>query len=100
VGARYDAGGRREALRFDARSAPDRAPIRLPKGTLRVNGSPYIAKESRDFALALNLVSCFTPVKSPESNGMSEAFVKTFKRDYLRVNPLPDARTVLLRIAG
>ena len=71
-----------------------------PKGTLRVNGSPYTAKETRDFAAALNLVPCFTPVRSPESNGMSEAFVKTFKRDYLRVNPLPDARTVLRQIAG
>ena len=62
------------------------------KGTLRVNVSPYTAKETRDFAAALNLVSCFTPLRSPESNGMSGAFVKTFKRDYLRVNPLPDAR--------
>ena len=26
---------------------------------------------------------------------MSEAFVKTLKRDSVRVNPLPDARTVL-----
>jgi transposase InsO family protein len=64
------------------------------------NGSPYTAKESRDFAAALNLVPCFTPVRSPESNGMSEAFVKTFKRDYVRVNPLPDAQTVLRQIAG
>jgi putative transposase len=29
---------------------------------------------------------------------MAEAFVKTFKRDYVRVNPIPDARTALLRI--
>ena len=43
----------------------------------------------------LGLKSCFTPVKSPQSNGMSEAFVKTLKRDYVRVNPLPDAQTVL-----
>jgi transposase InsO family protein len=34
-------------------------------------------------------------VKSPESNGMAEAFVKTFQR---RINPLPDARTELSRI--
>jgi putative transposase len=40
------------------------------------NGSPYTAKETRDFAAALNLVPCFTPVRSPESNGMSEAFVR------------------------
>jgi len=37
------------------------------------NGSPYTAKETRDFAAALNLVPCFTPVSSPESNGMAEA---------------------------
>jgi transposase InsO family protein len=64
------------------------------------NGSPYTAKDTRDFAAALNLVPCFTPVRSPESNGMSEAFVKTFKRDYVRVNPLPDAHTALRQIAG
>ena len=64
------------------------------------NGSPYTAKETRDFATALNLVPCFTPVKSPESNGMSEAFVKTFKRDYLRISSLPDAPSVLRQIAG
>jgi hypothetical protein len=34
-------------------------------------------------ALAINLVPCFTPVQSPESNGISESFVKTLKRDYV-----------------
>ena len=38
---------------------------------------------------------CFTPVRSPESNGVSEAFVKTLKRDYTRIQPRPDATTVL-----
>ena len=38
---------------------------------------------------------CFTPVRSPQSNGMSEAFVKTLKRDDVQVTPLPDAPTVL-----
>jgi hypothetical protein len=33
-------------------------------------------------------------VESPESNGM----VRTFKRDYIRINPLPDTRTALARI--
>ena len=64
------------------------------------NGSSYTAKETRDFATALNLIACFTPVQSPESNGISESFVKTFKRDYARVNPLPDAVTALGKIAG
>ncbi len=46
----------------------------------------------------MNLEPCFTPVESPESNGMAEAFVKTFKRDYARVNPIPDASTALMLI--
>ena len=80
--------------RFGSMRAPH------PVEHLSDNGSPYTAKETRDFATALNLVPCFTPVKSPESNGMSEAFVKTFKRDYLRISPLPDAPSVLRQIAG
>lgn len=59
------------------------------------NGSCYIAKETRDFALSLGLKPCFTPVRSPESNGMAESFVKTFKRDYASINPLPDKETVI-----
>jgi len=43
----------------------------------------------------LGLRSRFTPVRSPESNGMAEAFVKTFKRDYVRIHERPDAETVL-----
>ncbi len=41
---------------------------------------------------------CRTPVRSPQSNGMAEAFVKTFKRDYVRINPKPDAETVMAQL--
>jgi transposase InsO family protein len=64
------------------------------------NGSCYTAAKTRDFARQLGLAPCFTPVRSPESNGMSEAFVKTLKRDYVRVTPLPDAATVLGLVSG
>ena len=37
----------------------------------------------------------FTPVRSQQSNGMAEAFVEAFKRDYVRCNPCPDRITVL-----
>ena len=74
------------------------APVSLE--WLTDNGSAYTAKETRDFAVALNLIACFTPVQSPESNGISESFVKTFKRDYVRINPLPDAVAALGKIAG
>ena len=59
------------------------------------NGSAYIAKDTFDTATALGLQLCFTPVRSPESNGIAEAFVKTFKRDYARLSILPDAATVI-----
>jgi putative transposase len=59
------------------------------------NGSAYIAKDTLDVATALGLRVCFTPVRSPESNGISESFVKTLKRDYARLWILPDAETVI-----
>ena len=34
------------------------------------------------------------------SSLLAESFVKTFKRDYVRINPLPDALTVLMAING
>jgi putative transposase len=78
--------------RLDAVRAPE------PVQWLADNGSAYTAGETVDFATALNLVPCFTPVRSPESNGVCEAFVKTFKRDYVRVNPRPDAISVLQQL--
>jgi len=45
-------------------------------------------------------VDRFRPVTvgSPQSNGMAEAFVKTFKRDYVYVHDGPDAQTVLAQL--
>lgn len=80
------------------RFGTDRAPH--PVEHLSDNGSCYTAKDTRDFAAALGLVPRFTPVRSPESNGMSEAFVKTLKRDYVRITPLPDARTTIGLVDG
>ena len=37
---------------------------------------------------------------SAQSNGMFEAFVKTLKRDYIRISPIPDADTALRKIDG
>ncbi|WP_424139660.1 IS3 family transposase, partial [Roseomonas chloroacetimidivorans] len=78
--------------RFTALRAPH------PVQWLADNGSAYAAHDTRNFAVALNLVACFTPVRSPESNGVSEAFVKTLKRDYARIHPRPDAAAVLQQL--
>jgi transposase InsO family protein len=42
-----------------------------PVEWLSDNGSAYIAKDTLDTATALGLKLCFTPVRSPESNGTS-----------------------------
>lgn len=70
---------------------------RLPQPIewLTDNGSCYTAEETVKFAQHMGFVVCTTPVKSPQSNGMAEAFVKTFKRDYVYLNDLPDALTVM-----
>ena len=75
--------------RFGSRKVPH------PVEWLSDNGSAYTAKETADTARALGLRLLLTPVRSPESNGMSEAFVKTLKRDYAGISILPDAATIL-----
>jgi transposase InsO family protein len=45
-----------------------------PVEWLSDNGSAYIAKDTLDTATALGLKLCFTPVRSPEANGIAEAF--------------------------
>jgi putative transposase len=62
------------------------------------NGSCYIAGETKNFARHVGLEPRTTPVRSPQSNGMAEAFVRTLKRDYARVSPLPDAATVIAQL--
>jgi len=44
------------------------------------NGSPYVARDTRSFAREIGLELLTTAIASPQSNGMAEAFVKTFKR--------------------
>ena len=62
------------------------------------NGSGYIAQETKRFAREIGFEPRTTPVESPQSNGMAEAFVRTIKRDYARVNPLPNAETVMQQL--
>lgn len=73
---------------------------KLPKPIewLSDNGSPYTAGETRALARDIGLVPCTTPIESPQSNGMAEAFVKLIKRDYARVSAKPDAASVLRQL--
>lgn len=76
-------------VRFGTCHAPQ------PVEVLSDNGSAYTARDTRIFARQLGLKPCFTPVRSPQSNGVSEAFVHTLKRDYVQIAPLPDAASAL-----
>jgi putative transposase len=64
------------------------------------NGSCYVARETRRFASEIGLQPRTTPLESPQSNGMAEAFVRTLKRDYVRVSPIPNAKAVLQQLPG
>jgi putative transposase len=66
-----------------------------PLQWLSDNGSPYVARETVAFGRSLGMVMCTTAPRSPESNGMAEAFVKTFKRDYVTFGNLASAQAVL-----
>lgn len=74
----------------------EKAPHRIQ--WLSDNGPAYIARETRSFAKMIGLEVCTTPYRSPESNGMAESFVKTFKRDYVQLHPLLDAGEVMALI--
>ena len=62
------------------------------------NGSCYVAGHTRRFARDIGLEPRTTPIESPQSNGMAEAFVRTIKRDYVRVSPRPNAENVLRQL--
>lgn len=62
------------------------------------NGSAYIAHDTKHIARSLGLTPINTPVCSPQSNGVAESFVNTFRRDYPSRMDLTDAPTVLAQL--
>ena len=62
------------------------------------NSPQYTATASVLYAHELGLVPITTPAYSPESNGLAEAFVGTFKRDYVDGAELQDAESVLAQL--
>ncbi|MCA7632001.1 IS3 family transposase [Escherichia coli] len=70
-----------------------------PVEWLTDNGSCYRANETRQFARMLGLEPKNTAMRSPESNGIAESFVKTIKRDYISIMPKPDGLTAAKNLA-
>jgi putative transposase len=81
------------ASRFGAGQRPD-----VPIQWLSDNGSIYTALDTLCTAERLHLVPITTPAASPQSNGMSEAFVNTLRRDYIAGADLATAAAVLDQI--
>lgn len=63
------------------------------------NGSAYRAHETRAFAREIGLEPRTTAVRSPQSNGIAESFVKTIKRDYIEWMPKYDSQAALQNLA-
>ena len=63
------------------------AGVGLPSPCRARCASCYVAGETRSFARDIGLEPRTTPIESPQSNGMAEAFVRTIKRDYVHVSP-------------
>lgn len=63
------------------------------------NGPCYTSHDTVNFARLLGFDVCTTPSYSPESNGVAEAFVKTFKRDYVWPHYPAHASELLSKLA-
>ncbi len=72
----------------------------VPIQWLSDNGSMYMALDTLCTAERLNLVPITTPAASPQSNGMSEAFVNTLRRDYLAGADRASAAVILDQLTG
>ena len=57
-------------------------------------------KETKNYGKQWGFLICTTPPYSPQSNGLAEAFVKTFKRDYVYTHELLDAESVIRQLPG
>ncbi len=66
---------------------------------MSVNGCCYWCNEKGQFDMSCGLQAESKGVRSPESNGIAESFVKTIKRDYISVMPKPDGLTAAKNLA-
>jgi putative transposase len=85
---------------IEHRFGPETRRLTAPIEWLSDNGSIYTSDETRAFGAEIGFEMCTTPPYSPESNGMAESFVKSFKRDYVYLADLWTAADVLRDLAA
>ena len=64
------------------------------------NGLAYPSPRVRPFVRAMGLIPCHTPRRSPESNGLAEAFFGSFKRDSVYQACLETVEDVARQLRG
>jgi putative transposase len=64
------------------------------------NGPEYASHILRNFLEKMGMVPCRTPCRSPESNGIAEAFFGSFKRDYVYQNQIETAEDIKKQVPG
>jgi putative transposase len=62
------------------------------------NGGAYRAHETHALARELGIEPVHTPMCSPQSNGIAESFVNTFKREYANLMNRRSAEIVLTQL--
>ncbi|MDW7692030.1 IS3 family transposase [Flammeovirgaceae bacterium SG7u.111] len=67
---------------------------------LHDNGPEYIENNLRKQIALWHIADCSTPLYSPQSNGMCEAFNGTFKRDYVYESCLDNPEMIYSQIRG
>jgi putative transposase len=64
------------------------------------NGPEYACRKLRALLQDFGMVICRTPRRSPESNGLAEAFFGSFKRDYVYQGELENLEAVAQQLPG
>ena len=62
--------------------------------------SGSLAGKTRSFACDIGLEPRTTLIEAHGAIGMAEAFIRTIKREYVRVSPCPDLDTVMHQLSA
>lgn len=64
------------------------------------NGPEYASRGLRAFLQDMGMTRCHTPCRSPQSNGLAEAFFGSLKRDYVYQGALETLEDIARQIPG
>src|SRR6266849_5166405 len=74
--------------------------LRLAVWKPQLGSTPYHKERFKMNAPAMGLIPCHTPRRSPQTNGLAEAFFGSFKRDYVYQACLETVEDVARQLLG